>query len=280
MIDLELKTFLQTMLTHHTQELTHYWLAFFNEEEQASQHRYYADFLAFFADCVAENLQLHTPSSQALFNFMVRLSELIGEEAFYNFRNSVYTCYLKFPIFQLMEEQGLFTFKRVAILIAFFESLTSRIILAYLQKKRQMEEVVIRELQDREAPMSVIGTHILMVSMLGTIDPQRIMTMIDRLLEKIEKENIKHVIIDINALFDVDTETAHQLTKLTQVIHFMGVRPYLAGMTKNVAKNLTYLNINFGEVPIYSSTKDALQALNHQKRRAGMGIRAIKNVVD
>ena len=262
MIDHEFRTFLHTALAHNTQELTQYWLMFFEESEQEVQHRYYADFLSFFTECVTDDLHLHTASSQSLFNFMLRLSELIGEETFYNFKNSVYTCYLKFPIFQLMEEKNVFNFKNVAALIAFFESLTSRVMLVYIQKKNQIEQEAVKELREREAPMSIIGVGILMVSIVGTLNPQRVSVMIDRILEKIEKEHIKHVIIDINALSDIDIEVTQQLLKLSKAMGFMGTRSYLAGVTRNVAKHFTYMEINLGEIHPYASTKDALDEIN------------------
>lgn len=262
MIDTEFRTFLHTMLAHNTQDLIHYWLIFFEEEEQEVQHRYYADFLSFFGECVTDDLQLHTASSQSLFNFMVRLSELIGEETFYNFKNSVYTCYLKFPIFQLMEEKKVFNFKNIATLTAFFESLTSRVMLVYIHKKKQIEEKAAKELKEREAPMSIIGIGILMVSIVGTLNSQRVSVMIDRVLEKIEKEHIKHVIIDINALSEIDIEVTQQLIKLSKAMSFMGTRSYLAGVTKNVAKHFTYMEVNLGDVRPYSSTKDALDEIS------------------
>ncbi|GEM_PF-3251851 len=262
MIDPEFKTFLHYSITQNSQGLIQYWLNFFEESEQEVQHRYYADFLSFFAECVAENLEFNNDSYYALFSFMTRLSELIGEELFYDFRNSVFTCYLKFPILNAMEEKGVFTFRNVATLTAFFESLTSRLMLEYMEQRRKIEETTARELKEREAPMNVVGTRTLMVSIVGTLDSHRVMAIIDRVLTKIEEGYVRHVIIDINAILDMNTEVANQLVKLNKAIRFMGAYSYLAGITKNVAKSLMHLDINLGDIRTYNSTKDALRDIN------------------
>ncbi len=259
MIDSDFKHVLHLLLTEDSKELIQHWLELFDPSEQDLQHRYYADFLSFFEECVTDQLEFNSDSSHALFNFMVKLSECIGEEKFYNFRNSVFTCHLKFPLFQLMEKRGVFTFKNVAILTAFFESITSRVLLEYLRKKRQLEEATIRELQEREAPLSVVGRGILMVSIMGTMDSQRVLAIIDQVLEQLETEEIKHVIIDIGALSDMNHDVANQLIKLNRAIRLMGSRAYLTGITRNVAKSLIHLDIQLGDIQTYGSTKDALE---------------------
>jgi rsbT co-antagonist protein RsbR len=65
--------------------------------------------------------------------------------------------------------------------------------------------------------------------------------------------------VDISAIFDVNSEVSRQLIKLNNAIHFMGAKAYLTGITANIAKSLTHLDINLGDIKTFSTTKKALE---------------------
>jgi anti-anti-sigma regulatory factor len=255
------KNLLQT-LQNDASDLIDEWLTLFEGASvQEAQHRYYADFLAFFEECVEEDLQLHTDSSEAMKSFLKKLSEIIGEDEFFDFKESVYSCYLKFPIFHAIERKGDFSFENIKPMASFFESLTSHVILSYVQDKRQRELSNINELNEREAPMSEIWDGVLMVSIVGTLDSNRILKIIDKVLQKLETDTIDHVIIDIGAIFDINSEVTAQIIKLKRAIDYMGCQSYLSGINQNIAKNLTNLDIHMGIDKTYRSTKQALATI-------------------
>ena len=49
--------------------------------------------------------------------------------------------------------------------------------------------------------------------------------------------------------------------KLNSAVHFMGAVPMLTGITKNIAKSLTHLNISLGDIKTFSTTKAALKTI-------------------
>lgn len=256
---LELDPIRQLIATHRN-ELISWWLDYFPEEEHETEKRYYADFLSFFDECFASQLDPNSDEALALSTFMKKLAEIKGDD-FYRFRNSVYTYYLKFPIYRLLDREGLFHFEVVGKMTAFFESLTSRLIFETLVRKNEVLRVSETELAEREAPISEVWEGALLVSIVGTLDSHRVITIIDKVLTAIEQYDSRMVIIDIGAIFDINTEVANQIRKLCSAIAFMGAEAQLVGIKKNIAKAMSHLDISIGEIKTFRSARLALEAI-------------------
>jgi anti-anti-sigma regulatory factor len=247
------------IIRNNSDELIQEWINYFDEEKRDDEYRHYDDFLGFFEECVEAGLNPQSDEAQALKHFLTKLKDIIGEDNFFHFHGSVYTCFLKFPILKLMDSRGLFTYENVKSITYFFESLTSALIVDLLKENKEFEEASIKELAEREAPISEIWDGVLMVSIVGTLDSKRVLQIIDKILYQLEHKNFTYVIVDISAIFDVNSEVSRQLIKLNNAIHFMGAKAYLTGITANIAKSLTHLDINLGDIKTYSTTKKALK---------------------
>jgi len=257
----EFKVALLDIIQNNSEELIHEWIVYFDEDHKDDEHRHYDDFLGFFEECVESDLNSQSDEAQALKLFLEKLKDIVGEEEFFNFNNSVYTCFLKFPIFKLLEKRDLFTYENVKPITQFFESLTSGLIINLLSHNKQFKEASIKELAEREAPISEIWDGVLMVSIVGTLDSQRVLQIIDKVLGHLEQDEFSSVIVDISAIFDVNSEVANQLVKLNNAIRFMGCDAYISGLTANIAKSLTHLDISLGDVRTYATTKKAMQTI-------------------
>lgn len=258
---------LEKIVKDDVNELIDRWIRYFDSaEDKEEQARYYDDFLGFFEECISDNLDPSSESAGAMKLFLLKLMELMGDDYFFNFNNSVYTCFLKFPIFQLLEDRGAFHFPLVAKMTSFFESMTSRIIVEVLTQRRLEQESAHEELQEREAPISEISDGILMVVIVGTLDSNRIMIIIDKILNRMEQSEISHVIVDITAIDDMNSEIANQLIKLSNAIHFMGADALISGINANIAKRLTHLAIDLGTVKTFRAAKDAMAYIVELKK--------------
>jgi len=258
----EFKEQLLEIVKNDTEEMIAEWLQFFEDiDEKDDEHRHYDDFLGFLEECVEADLDIKSDATQAMQHFLVKLKEIIGEEEFFDFHGSVYTCFLKFPIFKLVEQKGLFVAENIIPITRFFEAMTSHITLDLVSKNRVFQDTSIKELAEREAPMSEIWEGVLMVSIVGTLDSQRILEIINKVLQYLEQHGSRHVVVDISAIFDVNSEVTSQLMKLNNAIHFMGAKAYITGVTANIAKSLTHLDISFGDIRTYATTKQAVQEI-------------------
>jgi len=257
---MELKSILQDIIQNESEELIGYWLENFEDGEKDDEYRYYDDFLGFFEECVEVNLDVNSAETDALLHFLSKLAELQGEERFFNFKdNVVYTSYLKFPILKKLEEKNAFKYEMVSKVTTFFESLTSKIIVELLTKNREIQKSAMDELEEREAPISEIWNGVIMLSIVGTLDSNRVLKIIDKVLERLAQNDIENVIVDIGAIYDVNSEVSRQIIKLNNSVNFMGSNIYLTGITPSIAKSLTHLDINLGDIKTFSTTKKAME---------------------
>ena len=252
---------LQNIVANQSEELIGYWLEYFDDVQKDEAYRYYDDFLGFFEECLESKLDIRSDETEAMLLFLTKLQETIGVENFYHFKNSVYSCYLKFPLFKAMDKASIFDLENASALTAFFESLTSSLMLKEYKKSSSFQEESTQELEQREAPLSELWDGVFMVSIVGTLDSDRVLKIIDKVLDFLEQKGSNYVIIDIGAIFDINSEVTNQIMKLNSAVHFMGAVPMLTGITKNIAKSLTHLNISLGDIKTFPTTKAALKTI-------------------
>jgi len=111
---------LREIVANQSEELIGYWLEYFDDEQKDEAYRYYDDFLGFFEECLESRLDLKSDETHAMLLFLTKLQETIGTENFYHFKDSVYSCYLKFPLFKAMDNASLFDLENASKLTAFF----------------------------------------------------------------------------------------------------------------------------------------------------------------
>ena len=256
---MDYKEILKDILINEKEDLIQYWLENFSDDEKSDEYRYYNDFLSFFEECVENDLDPHSPEAETLKHFLTKIIEIKGEDKFFNFKDSVYTCYLKVPILKKLDEKGYFNFEIVSKITIFFESLTSKIIIDLIKKNKEIQESVFNELEERDAPISEIWDGVIMLSIVGTLDSHRVLKIIDKVLNKLDKSDIEHVIVDIGAIHDVNSEVTRQIIKLNNAVHFMGANVYLSGITPSIAKSLTHLDISLKDIKTFSTTKKAME---------------------
>ena len=261
----DFKGALLQIVRNNSEELIGEWLQYFDNEQKDSEYRHYDDFLGFFEECVESDLDPLNDDAEAMKHFLSKINEIIGEDVFFHFHNSVYTCFLKFPLLKLIEKNDLFSLENVGPITKFFESLTSQIIVSMIQYNKNYQVTTADELAEREAPISEIWGGVLMVSIVGTLDSHRILQIIDKVLAEIEKKEYSSVIVDISAIFDMNSEVANQIIKLNNTIHYMGVTPYISGITSNIAKSMSHLEINLGDVHTYATTKKVMEIILKNK---------------
>ncbi len=255
------KKLLKEIIENEAEDLINEWINLFDDEEKEDEYRYYEDFLGFFEECIEANLDPNSPEAEALVHFLMKVVELKGEDRFFNFKDSVYTCYLKFPIFKKLKEKNHFEYEIVSDLTKFFEAITSKIIINIIEANKELQESTIQELEERDAPISHVWRNTIMVSIVGTLDSHRMLKILDKVLNHLEKRDVENVIVDIGSIYDINSEVARQLIKLNNAIHYMGANAYLSGITPAIAKSLTHLDIKLGDIKTFSTTYKAMESI-------------------
>ncbi|MGC8913816.1 MAG: HAMP domain-containing protein [Thermoplasmata archaeon] len=119
----------------------------------------------------------------------------------------------------------------------------------------QKQQEVIRKLQ---TPIIQVWENVLVVPLVGVLDSQRAMDMMNMVLNAIVELNAKIVILDITGIAAVDTKTADYFIKTVKAITFIGAEALLSGIRPEVAQTLCHIGVEFGNIKITRTLKDAL----------------------
>lgn len=133
-------------------------------------------------------------------------------------------------------------------------------------KLRTIEEQA-RSIRELSTPVMEIWTDILLLPIVGVVDTQRSMEIMNNLLEAIVASQSRCVIVDVTGVEVVDTKTADYLLKVVRAAALLGTRCVLTGLSPAVAQTLVEIGADLTEVETLRSIKDGLKrCLKHLER--------------
>jgi rsbT co-antagonist protein RsbR len=128
--------------------------------------------------------------------------------------------------------------------------------------QRGREQVIARqqqELLDLSTPVIKLWDGILVVPLIGTLDSERTQTVMEGLLEAIDKQGAMVAIIDITGVPAVDTLVAQHLLKTVAAARLMGADCIISGIRPQIAQTIVHLGVDLGDVATKSTVADALR---------------------
>lgn len=111
----------------------------------------------------------------------------------------------------------------------------------------------------REVPIAVLWDGILLLPLVGSVDSNRSLKVMDSLCLRVEQTEASVVIIDILGVPTVDSKVAHQLISISRAVSLMGCDCVLTGISPQIAQILVKLNVELGDIVTRSRLKDGLK---------------------
>jgi rsbT co-antagonist protein RsbR len=140
------------------------------------------------------------------------------------------------------------------------------------ERLRRQEEVIVSQkaaLAELSSPLIPITDDILVLPIIGSLDPERSQQVLDTVLHGSSKSSARVAIIDITGVRTVDTQAASALTNAARALGLLGVEAVLTGIRPEVAQTLVSLGIRLDGI----ATRSTLQAgIQYALRRLGKGL--------
>ncbi len=127
---------------------------------------------------------------------------------------------------------------------------------------RELEQKVARQaraISELSTPVVEVWDDVLVLPIVGAIDTQRSLDVMDNLLRRIVETQSRCVIIDITGVDMIDTNTADSLIKVIRAAVVLGTRCVLTGSNPTVARTLVEIGANMGEVRTLPDLKQGLK---------------------
>ena len=113
-------------------------------------------------------------------------------------------------------------------------------------------ERVIREqqeaLRELSTPVLQVRERLLILPMIGLIDPQRARQLTEQLLRAIRANRAKLVVIDITGVAAMDANVANHLVLTVESARLLGARVIVTGLSPEIAQTLVNIGVDLGKM--------------------------------
>ncbi len=122
-------------------------------------------------------------------------------------------------------------------------------------------------------PVIPLHTGILLLPLVGAIDPDRVSHITETLLARISAEQASVVIIDITGVPVVDTAVGNYLIQATRAARLLGTHVILVGINAEIAQTIVQLGLDLSEIETMANLQRGLEVAF---RFSGLGIQRLK----
>ena len=140
-----------------------------------------------------------------------------------------------------------------------FNELILAVFQAYLDEKERTINAQEAELRETSTPITEIWDGVLTLPIIGTLDSNRTMLVMEALLNRIAKEHANAVVMDLTGVKNIDSQVSHHLIQMMRAVQLMGADAILTGIRPEIARALTSLNIDMSGVTTRASLSDGLK---------------------
>jgi rsbT co-antagonist protein RsbR len=109
---------------------------------------------------------------------------------------------------------------------------------------RQQQEAI-RELS---TPVLQVRDRLLILPIIGVIDPQRARQLTEQLLRGIRANRAKVVVVDITGVPSVDASVANHLVQTVDASRLMGANVIVTGLSAEIAQTLVTIGVDLGKI--------------------------------
>lgn len=141
-----------------------------------------------------------------------------------------------------------------------FNELILAVFQAYLEEKERTIRAQEEELRETSTPITEIWDGVLTLPIIGTLDSSRTMVVMEALLNRIAAEHAKMVVMDLTGVKSIDSQVSHHLIQMVRAVQLMGANAIVTGIRPEIARALTSLNIDLGNVTTRATLSDGLKA--------------------
>jgi rsbT co-antagonist protein RsbR len=145
------------------------------------------------------------------------------------------------------------------LLSTVFNELMVAVFDTYLEEKERTIDAQQQELRETSTPITEIWDGVLTLPIIGTLDSSRTLLIMEALLNRIAAERASAVVMDVTGVHTVDSQVSHHMIQMVRAIQLMGATAILTGIRPEIARAMTSLNIDLGNVTTRASLSDGLK---------------------
>lgn len=137
-----------------------------------------------------------------------------------------------------------------------------------VERGREEQARLLETVRALSTPVVPVQRGVLVMPLVGVIDPVRAQNITAALLEAIERERARIVILDITGVPMVDTAVAQALIEAAQATRLLGAEPVLVGLSPPVAETIVSLEVDLSALVTRADLQSGVEYALRQMRPA------------
>jgi len=138
-----------------------------------------------------------------------------------------------------------------------------------ISEKKEAESKITEQtrlLADLSTPVMKVWEHVVLLPLIGSIDSNRAVQIIENLLDAIVKTGARVAVIDVTGVAMIDTYVAQNLIKTVSAAEMLGATVLITGISPDVAQTLVKLGVDFSAIracgPLRAGIAEAMRLTN------------------
>jgi rsbT co-antagonist protein RsbR len=120
---------------------------------------------------------------------------------------------------------------------------------------------MVRKINEVSTPVVPLVDNIAVLPLVGAIDCERAIHLLDDLPAKIKKQNVQCLIIDFSGIYNFDEVVVDYLSKVHSVMKLLGVRTIMTGIRPELSLHAINLGVDLFSIQTMATVKQALHSL-------------------
>jgi anti-anti-sigma regulatory factor len=139
------------------------------------------------------------------------------------------------------------------------EAETARRQAVELEERNEAQRRLLDLVGELETPSVALSAEVLLAPIIGSLDTRRIASLNTKLLRDVSTQRVQRLVLDLTGVTVVDTQVAQALGRLVAGVRLLGCDVTVTGVSAKVALTLAELGVDFGEVQMARSPREALE---------------------
>lgn len=152
--------------------------------------------------------------------------------------------------------EAVFSHEEVGMVRALSERL-GKIIERIWAEKALIEKA--REIMKLSTPITKIWDEILILPLIGTLDSERTLYMMEELLNTIRDTGSRYIIMDATGVGTIDSAVAANVLKTSRAVRMLGSQMIFTGIKPEVAMTMVHLGIDLGEIITRATLQEGVE---------------------
>lgn len=128
------------------------------------------------------------------------------------------------------------------------------------------EEILIqktKEIISLSTPVTQVWENLLILPLIGTLDSERTLQIMEQLLVQIRKTGSRYIIMDATGVGTIDSAVAANILKTSSAVKMLGSRMIFTGIKPEIAMTMVHLGIDLKDIITRATLQEGIEyALN------------------